>query len=211
MKITGMRSQTITFEEIPSQQIGTNLELNASASSGLTVAFAIQSGSSIASISGSTVSFTGTGQVTIRATQGGDGTYSAAAHVDRTFPVKRPVKLSFDNPSTKGANDTFELNAIVLDGITNNPIDPAVAPTPTYSVISGGSLVTLNGKNVTCGTTSGNVSIRAVVSGGAFVTTSADANFTIDATKSGQTITFKQGEKGGLRDLPLSANQYLLA
>ena len=204
MKITGMRSQTITFDEVPSQQIGQSVELNATASSGLSVAFAIQSGSNIASISGTTLSFSGSGQVTVRATQGGDNTYSAAPHVDRTFAVKRPVKLSFDNPSTKGANDVFVLNAIVLDGITNNPIDPAVAPAPAYSVISGGSLVTLNGNKVTCGTSSGDVTIRAVVSGAMFVTTTADANFTIDATKSGQTITFKQGEKGGLRDLPLS-------
>jgi hypothetical protein len=204
MKITGKRSQTITFEEIPSQQIGQNFDLNASTSSGLPVSFAVQSGSNIASISGTTLSFTGSGQVTIRATQAGDSTYSSAPHVDRNFMVKRPLKLSFDNPSTKGANNVFKLKAIVLDGITNNPIDPAVAPTPTYSVISGGSLISLNGDTVTCGTSSGNVTVRAVVSGGAFVTTSKDATFEIDASKSGQTITFKQGEKGGLRDLPLS-------
>jgi hypothetical protein len=204
MKVTGKRSQTITFDEIPSQQMGQHLDLNATSSANLPITFSIQSGSNIASISGTRVTFTGTGLVTVRAAQAGNGTYAAAAHVDRSFPVKRPVTLSFDNPSTKGANDVFKLNAIVLDGLTNNPIDPAIAPTPSYSILSGGNLITLLGNRVTCGSSSGTVKIRAVVSGAAFVTANKDATFDIDASKSGQTITFKQGEKGGLRDLPLS-------
>ena len=204
MKVTGKRSQTITFDQIPSQQMGQHLDLNATSSVNLPITFSIQSGSTIASISGSRVSFTGSGQVTVRAAQAGNGNYAAAAHVDQSFPVKRPVKLSFDNPSTKGANDVFKLNAIVLDGLTNNPIDPAIAPTPSYSILSGGNLITLLGNRVTCGSSSGTVKIRAVVSGAAFVTANKDATFDIDASKSGQTITFKQGEKGGLRDLPLS-------
>ena len=204
MKIIGTFPQTISFDSIEDQQIGVNLELNASASSNLGVSFSIVSGSNIASISNSTVTFSGTGDVTIRASQSGNDSYASAANVEHSFKVKRPLKLTLDAPGLKGANDVFKLNTIVLDGITNNPIDPSVAPTPAYSVISGGSLVTLNGNTVTCGTTSGNVTIRATASGDSFVTTTQDANFTIDASKSGQTIFFKQGEKGGLRDLPLS-------
>ena len=212
MKIIGKRPQTLTFADISDQQLGQTVDLNASSSSGLAVSFSVTDGASIASITGQTVSFSGTGSVTIQASQDGNDTYAAAPSVSKSFTVKRPLALTFNIASPKGKNDVFDVKAIVLDGITNQPISESIAPTPTYSIESGGSYASLASSlnadksiTVTCGENSGSVTLRAVVSGPSFVTTTKSATFSIDASKSGQTITFKQGgEKGGLRDLPLS-------
>ncbi len=80
-------SQTISFNNIPDKNT-TDLpfNLNASASSGLPVAFWVVEGP--ATISGSTVTLLGTpGTVTIRATQPGNGTFAPAEPVERSFQI----------------------------------------------------------------------------------------------------------------------------
>jgi hypothetical protein len=111
--------------------------------------------------------------------------------------VKRPLTLVFDAIGDMGRNQQFVVKAVVLDGISNQ----AVQVTPTYSIISGPA--TINGGQITCGNTTGTVQVRAVATGAAFFTTTGTASFNV-TNKQGQTIDFKQGEKGGLRDLPLS-------
>jgi len=61
------------------------ISLTATASSGLPVAFSVLAGP--ASVSGSDLTLTGTGMVTVRASQAGDATYAAAISVDRSFNV----------------------------------------------------------------------------------------------------------------------------
>ncbi len=81
-----LNPQTITFASPGDQSFSfTPLKLTASASSGLPVSFAIDSGP--ASVDGNTLTLTGTGSVTVRASQGGDASYAAAASVVRTFTV----------------------------------------------------------------------------------------------------------------------------
>ena len=78
--------------------------LSATASSGLTVSFMIFSGP--ASLSGNNLTITGTGTITVRATQAGDATYSAAAHVDQSFNVAKAaatVTLGSLTPTYDGA------------------------------------------------------------------------------------------------------------
>ena len=136
--------------------------------------------------------------MTIRASQPGDGTYAAAVAIDRTFLVKTPLTLVFDAIGDMGRNQVFQVKAVVLDGIQNQPVQV----TPTYSIISGPA--TISGSQVTCGNTTGTVQIRAVATGAAFFTTTGTATFDV-TNKQGQTINFKQGEKGGLMtSLPLS-------
>lgn len=78
--------QTITFTAPEDQPFGTPpIELNATASSGLPVSFSVLSGP--ATISGNTLTLTGSGDITLRATQGGDYAYLPAAPVDQTFTV----------------------------------------------------------------------------------------------------------------------------
>jgi hypothetical protein len=197
MKIMGKRSQTVTFSTPSEVRIDQRLDLNASASSGLDANFTIVSGGSIASLSGSRLTFSNTGSVTVEAGQSGDSTFAPANPVSRTFLVKRPLKLVFDNIGDMGQGQNFLVKAIVLDGITNRPVQVS----PTYSVVSGSA--TISGNRITCGSSNGTVRVRAVATGAQFFTSSADTTFNITA-KQGQSILFKQGEKGGLRDLPLS-------
>ena len=76
------RAQTIAFEPGVTEFIAAKpVLLSATASSGLPVTFGILSGQ--ASLSGATL--TGTGRVTIRASQAGNTSYAPATSVDRTF------------------------------------------------------------------------------------------------------------------------------
>ena len=197
MKIMGKRSQTVTFTTPSEVRIDQPLDLNATASSGLDANFSIASGGSIASLSGNRLTFSGTGSVTVRSGQAGDSTYAPANYVNRTFLVKRPLVFVFDNIGDMGMGQSFTVKAVVLDGITNQPVQV----NPTYSIVSG--VATISGNQITCGSSTGTVTVRAVATGSQYFTSSADKTFNV-TNKQGQSIFFKQGEKGGLRDLPLS-------
>ena len=144
MKILGKRSQTISFTTVNETRIDQKLDLNASVSSGLTPSYSITAGGSIASLSGNRLTFSGTGSVTVRASQAGDSTYATAVPVDRTFLVKRPLNLVFDAIGDMGRGQNFTVRAVVLDGITNKPVQVI----PTYSIVSGPA--TVNGSQITC-------------------------------------------------------------
>ncbi len=86
----GKLSQTITFPAISDKLTTDTVTLSATASSGLTVTFSVVSGP--ASISGgTTLSFSGAGTVSVRASQAGNATYDPAPDVTRTFQVTTPT------------------------------------------------------------------------------------------------------------------------
>ena len=79
-------AQTITFAALPDVSFSTTpITLTATASSGLAVTITLVSGN--ATLSGGTLTLTGTGAITVRASQAGNTNYLAAADVDRTFNV----------------------------------------------------------------------------------------------------------------------------
>ena len=127
-------NQTITFASIPSQTwtAGTlSLPLNASASSGLPVSF---TSSGPCSITGTTLSITGTGSCVITASQAGSSSYpfvNAATPVSQTVTISAAttVTLTFDANST---------NTLALTGST-----------PTGSAPSPVSLNTTSGFSTT--------------------------------------------------------------
>ena len=80
-----LASQTITFPFPGAQTYPGSVTLQATASSGLPVTYAVLSGP--ATVSGSTLTTTGTGTVTVQANQAGNGTYSAATPVSQKFKV----------------------------------------------------------------------------------------------------------------------------
>ena len=79
-------SQTIDFPEFGDQWTTAVVDLSATASSGLPVAFSVVAGP--ASIDGTTLAFTGAGTVSILASQAGDDNWSAAPDVIRTVQVQ---------------------------------------------------------------------------------------------------------------------------
>jgi hypothetical protein len=84
---------------------GPNYTVTATASSGLTVAFsAAGSSAGICTISGSTVSFVGSGTCTINANQAGNASYLAAPQVQQSFAVGlTPQSITFTSTPPAGA------------------------------------------------------------------------------------------------------------
>ncbi|MBA3938508.1 MAG: MBG-2 domain-containing protein, partial [Planctomycetes bacterium] len=89
--------QIIAFPVIADHRYGdAPLSLAATASSGLPVVFAVVSGP--ASLSGATLTLTGAGSVTVRASQPGSASVQAAADVTRSFAVaKAPLTITADD------------------------------------------------------------------------------------------------------------------
>lgn len=170
-------SQTISFGSLANKTYGDSaFSVSATASSGLPVSFSVLSGP--ASISGSTVTISGVGTVTIRASQPGDANYNAAAPVDRSFSVaKASQTISFGSLASKTYGDpAFTVSATASSGL---PV--------SFSVLSGPA--SINGSTVTISGV-GTVTIRASQSGNANynAATSVDRSFAV--VKANQTISF---------------------
>jgi phospholipase C/sugar lactone lactonase YvrE len=111
-------SQTIAFPPIPNQSYGgPPFTLNAFASSGLPISYAVVSGP--ATVSGNMVTTTGVGSVTVRASELGNTNYAAAAPVSQGFtsvtgpvsPFNHIVIIDQENRTPDnlfGSNPTFE-------------------------------------------------------------------------------------------------------
>jgi alpha-tubulin suppressor-like RCC1 family protein len=145
--------QTITFAAIANHVFGdAPFGLAADASSGLPVTLAVTSGP--ATLSGSTVTLTGAGSVTIQATQAGNATYSAATPVSQTFIVAKAT-----------ATVTLSALSFTFDGspktVTATTVPAGLAATVTY-----------NG-SATAPSAIGSYSVDAIVT---------DANYTGNAT-----------------------------
>jgi hypothetical protein len=134
------------------------LTLNASSSSGLPITYTVVSGP--ATIFGNTLTFTGTGQVVVRAAQAGDGTY-AAADTTMTFtahPVARLVNVS-SRVHVAGSGDMATVGFVVTgtapkkiliravgDSLaTFGVTDPLANPTLTLFDAKGGTLASNTG------------------------------------------------------------------
>ncbi len=113
-------SQTITFGALASQTVGSpDFTLGASSDSGLTVSYA-SSDTSVATVSGNTVTIVGAGTTTITASQAGDASYNAATDVPQTLTVdKLSQTITFGALANKTVSDTpFTLNATSDSGLT---------------------------------------------------------------------------------------------
>jgi ELWxxDGT repeat protein len=140
-------TQTITFDRIPGKQSNdVPFNLTATSSSGLPIIFEVVSGP--ATISGNTLTITGTGDVTVRATQAGNDNYDSASE-EQTFTVLKITQtITFDPIPDKQSNDLpFNLTAASSSGL---PI--------TFEVISGPA--TISGNTLTI-TGAGDVTVKA--------------------------------------------------
>jgi len=123
--------QTISFSAIADKALGNApFAVSATASSGLPVSFTVVSGP--ATISGNTVTVTGAGAVTIRASQPGDNNYHPATSVDRSFTVSKGVPvISWNNPAdivygTALSSAQLNASASVAGTLSYNPPAGAV-------------------------------------------------------------------------------------
>jgi hypothetical protein len=173
--VTVQGAQTINFGSLSGKTFG-DAPFAVSATggtSGQPVTFSIVSGP--ATISGNVVSLTGTGFVTVRASQAGAGDYLAAANVDRSFAVaKAPQAIAFSLPVEAILTNTFALEA--TGGASGNPV--------TFTVQSGPG--SISGDRLSF-TAPGSVVVRASQAG--------DANYNAAANVE-QVITVTAGADG---------------
>ncbi|MCG2660704.1 MAG: MBG domain-containing protein, partial [Kiritimatiellae bacterium] len=108
-----MRDQTITFPAI-SDQITTNtVGLSATASSSLTVSFAVESGPGEIPVL-TNLTFTNSGSVSITASQAGDAQYNPAPNVTNTFNVTKAIAAVTLN----NLNQTYDGSAMTVTATT---------------------------------------------------------------------------------------------
>jgi parallel beta-helix repeat protein len=114
----GKAAQTITFPTPANQLYGTApFALTATASSGLTVTYRVVSGP--ATVSGKLVTLTGTGTVTIEASQAGNANYNAAYAVQRSFTVTAPLTMAGAN--TISSNTITETTTVASTSVAVYP------------------------------------------------------------------------------------------
>jgi hypothetical protein len=145
--VNSKSNQTINFPAI-STQIATNtVTLSATAGSGLPISFTVYSGPG--SISGSTnLMFTGAGQVSIVASQSGDGIWNAAPNVTNSFtvhgiPAAGPVTLQ------RVTNQLLKVTTTMLLANTTDPEGSTLSVVWVSPVSTNGGSITLSGRWVT--------------------------------------------------------------
>jgi hypothetical protein len=114
--------QSIDFDALDDATYGDNaITLEATASSGLTVAFASET-TAVCTVSGTTLTIVAAGECTVEATQPGNGSWAAATPVDRTFTVD-PKTLGVsgvtadDKPYDGTADATLHFGGASLTGV----------------------------------------------------------------------------------------------
>lgn len=136
--------QTITFAPLADRAFSsTPITLSATASSGLPVSFTLVDGP--ADLQGATLTLTGAGMVTVRATQAGDANRSAAAPVERSFTVlagftswqlEHFTAGELENPAISGPAadpDGDGLNNLLEYALGLDPRSASNANTPTVA------------------------------------------------------------------------------
>jgi F5/8 type C domain len=159
--VAGTTPQAITFAPIPDHAgYDDPFPVTASSDSGLTVSLSVASGP--ASIAAGVITLNGSGDVTVRAVQAGDGTYAVATPVDRTFTVAplvniAPVDLTSNtsNPPVvvSGLNE-YHQAAGAFQGPTGSGWLSTVLPAYLQIDLGDGTAVVLGGYSVTAWETS---------------------------------------------------------
>jgi endonuclease/exonuclease/phosphatase family metal-dependent hydrolase len=169
--------QTISFAPLTNRTyVDSPFDVSATASSGLPVSFSIQYGP--ATISGHTVTITGIGTVSVRATQGGDFDYNAAPIVYQPFTVSKANQtITFGALTNKTYGDSsFEVSASASSGL---PV--------SFNIQSGPA--TISGNTVTI-TGAGTVTVRAAQGGNTYYNAAMFVSRSFTVAKASQTIAF---------------------
>lgn len=140
----GAGTQTISFTSTApagAKVAGATYTPAATATSGLSVTFSIDGGSSaVCAISGGVVSFTGAGTCVVNANQGGNGSYGAATQVQQSFSVAKG-----DQTITFGALSNVAISAspVTLSATAGSSLAVAFTSTTTSVCTVSGVTVTL--------------------------------------------------------------------
>ncbi|GFO67713.1 hypothetical protein GMLC_12920 [Geomonas limicola] len=143
LTIAGSAAQSVTFSAPSKATYGDlPITLAASASSGLPVSFTLVSGP--ATLNGSQLSFTGAGNVVLKASQGGNANFAAAADVQQTVAVAaRPLLVNADaKAKVYGSPDpalTFQVTGGLVgsDAFTGGLTRSAGEAVGSYPILQG--------------------------------------------------------------------------
>lgn len=178
-------AQTITFSALSDMEIGAApIALSATASSGLTVDYVV-SGS--ATISGSTLTITDVGEVSVTASQTGDDNYLEAASVTHTFLVTDPAKTDQTITFEALDNRTFGDAAFDLSGSASSGLALSYSSSDETVATISGSTVTIvgGGETVITASQNGDDSFNPAVS----------VSQTLTVEKADQFLTFEVSDK----------------
>jgi hypothetical protein len=128
--------QTITFEALPNKLFGdAPFSLQATSSSGLPVSFTLVSGPG--NLTAGVFTITGTGMVTIRASQAGNEVYDTAAYIFRSFEV---AKASQTINFTISPTFSFPVTPFLLNGSASSGLPLVYESNTTNAYISSNAL-----------------------------------------------------------------------
>jgi streptogramin lyase len=186
-------SQRITFNALSNTAFGSAaITLSASASSGLPVTFSIVSGP--ATLSGSSLTLTGVGTVTVRASQAGNSSYGAAPDVERSFTVsKASQSITFGTL----ADAPFTSTPITINATASSALPV------TYSIVSGPASIT--GSNLTLSGV-GTVTVSASQVGNDNYNAAPSVNRSFTVSKGSQTIIFDDALPTVFTNTPITLN-----
>ena len=179
--------QTIMFTSDDTGVVGMDIELMATASSGLTpVTFEITEGDAFATLNdnGTTLSLIGVGTVTITATQVGDADYAMVTQTQDITVTKQTQTINFTSDAAGFVGTDIELMATASSGFPVTFEITGEFETDGTTPATGGTVATLADGSTTLSLTGvGMVTITATQAG--------NANY-VEATQT-QTITVSQG------------------
>jgi uncharacterized repeat protein (TIGR03803 family) len=172
-------TQTITFNPLPPKTpADPPYALTATASSGLPISYT-SSTTSVATVSGNTVTLVGQGTTYFTASQGGDATYFPATNVSQAQVVAK-------------ANQTISFAALVPKTTTDPPFlltATATSGLPVSYTSSNTSVATISGNTLTI-VGFGATTITAVQAGNMSFNAAPNVQQSLSVGKTGQTINF---------------------
>jgi uncharacterized protein (TIGR03437 family) len=177
--VSTLISQTITFATPSDVAINAGpVTLNASSSSGLTVAFA-SSTLPVCTVSGTTLTLVSAGACIIQATQPGNTTYAVAAPISHTFQVTLVSQtITFATPS----NVAINAGPVTLNASTTSPLTVAfTSSTLPVCTVSGTTLTLVS---------AGTCTIQAAQAGNGTYAAATPISRTFQVTLVPQTISF---------------------
>ncbi len=175
-------AQTITFGALTAKTFGdANFDLGATATSSLTIGYT-SSNTSVATVSGKTVTIVGAGNTTITASQAGDSNYNAASSVTQTLTVGKA-----------GATVTLGSLTVIYDGTPK-------AATAVTSPVGIPVTFTYNG-NATAPTVVGNYTVVGTINSANYA---GSATGTLFIGKAAQTISFAAPGPHALDEAPIT-------
>ena len=180
-------TQTITFTSDTTGNVGTNIELAATASSTLPVTFEITEGDTLATLADNTLSLTGVGTVEITATQAGNANYAAATQTQTITVSQGTQDITFTSDDAGDVGTEIELEAMAISGL--DVTFTITGGTGTASLDDNGTTLTLTGV--------GTVEITAAQVGNANYAAATQTQ-TITVSQGTQTITFTSDTTGNV-------------